>query len=62
MSVLLDGREIQLEARIRIKKLLQQLDIYPEEVLVLVNGKLSTEDRFVEPEDTVEIVRIISSG
>jgi len=51
-----------LERRTVIRDLLASMGLYPEEVLVLVNGILSTEDQAVEPDDDVEIIRIISSG
>ncbi len=64
MTLILQGKreEIPLEKPMRIKALLKQLDIYPEEVLVVVNDKLSTEDRYIKPGDVVEVIRVISSG
>jgi sulfur carrier protein ThiS len=43
-------------------RLLEELHVLPESVLVLCNGQLLTEDQRVNPGDDVKIVAVVSGG
>ena len=55
-------REIEVKEPKRVRDLLRELGLFEEEVLVLVNGELVTEDTKLKPGDRVQLVRVISSG
>lgn len=52
----------ELEFRGTIAKLLKELNINPEEVIVSVNGSLATLDSEVENKDEVRVLSVISGG
>ena len=54
-------RRITLKRGLTYEGLLLQLNINPETVVALVEGRPVPNDELVEPEN-VEIVRIVSSG
>ena len=45
-----------------VRQMLKRVDLLPESVLVVRNGKLVTEDQRLEPGDEVKIVSVISGG
>ena len=45
-----------------VSELLVRLDIIPDEVLVMRNGALVTEDERLADDDTVRILSVISGG
>ncbi len=47
---------------IRVEKLLLEMGINPEDVLVLRDGKLITEDIMLKNGDEIEIYEVISRG
>ena len=55
-------REFELEGSRRVDALLRELDLNPEQVLVVRNDDLLTRDVVVRNDDTVEIVTAISGG
>jgi thiamine biosynthesis protein ThiS len=55
-------KRYEFEKAMTVRKLLKQLDIVPEGVIVAVNGSLVTSDTRVMPDDEVEIIRAISGG
>ncbi len=48
--------------RVKLEKLLLELCINPEDVLVLKDGRLVTEDTVLEDGDEVEIYEVVSRG
>ncbi len=47
---------------IRVEKLLLEMGVNPEDVLVLRDGKLITEDIMLKNGDKIEIYEVISRG
>jgi len=63
MKLIFDGREIEIpERRIRVKELLRKLNLQSQSTLVICNGEVVTEDEYLNPEDEVEIINVISGG
>lgn len=62
MKVTYGRRTHEFDRPMTVKRLLKELDIVPEGVVVSVNGSLTTSDRRVEVDDEVEIIRAISGG
>ncbi len=57
-----DGvRELELK-RVRVEGLLRLLCVNPEDVLVLREGRLLTEDVWLSDGDEVEIYEVVSRG
>lgn len=48
--------------KLTVLQMLKCVDLLPESVLVLRNGKLVTEDQLLQPWDNVKIVSVISGG
>jgi sulfur carrier protein ThiS len=55
-------RELELEGSRRVDALIRELDLNPEQVLVIRDDDLLTRDVMIHNEDTVEIVSAISGG
>ena len=55
-------RELELEGSRRVDALIKELDLNPEQVLVIRDDDLLTRDVMIRNEDTVEIVSAISGG
>ena len=55
-------RELEIEGSRRVDALLKELDLNPEQVLVVRDDDLLTRDVMVRSGDTVEIVTAISGG
>ena len=55
-------RELELEGSRRVAALIKELDLNPEQVLVIRDDDLLTRDVLIKNEDTVEIVSAISGG
>lgn len=64
MKVLLRNpdRELELPGPLRVRALLEQLDINRESVLVISDGTLVTGDALLPAETTVEVRPVISGG
>lgn len=62
MKVHIGEKTIVLEKELYVRDLLKQLELNPEEVIVLINGQAVTEDERISKNDEVEIVRVISGG
>ncbi len=56
------NREIELKKPCSVWKLLRDLEINPETVIVIVNGALATPDVMINDSDYVEIRPAISGG
>lgn len=55
-------REMDVEAPVRVKALLRDLDVDPDTVLVIRGEELLTREDVVESEDEIEIRPVISGG
>ena len=55
-------RELELAGHRRVEALIKELDLNPEQVLVIRDDDLLTRDVLIRDEDTVEIVSAISGG
>lgn len=55
-------RELELEGSRRVDALIKELDLNPEQVLVIRDDDLLTRDEMIRNEDTVEILSAISGG
>ncbi len=55
-------RELDLPAPKTVKRLLEELDVVPESVLVIRNDTLATSDERLADDDVVEIRPVISGG
>ncbi len=55
-------KTVDLKHKIKIKDLYKKLDLNPEEYLILKDGKLLTHDKYVSPEDSLRIVKVVSGG
>jgi sulfur carrier protein len=62
MHVTYRDKEWRFDEDMTVLRLLKRLDILPENVLVVRNGQLITEDQRVQPGDEVKIVAVISGG
>lgn len=55
-------RELEVEGSRRVDALIKELDLNPEQVLVIRDDDLLTRDVIIRNDDTVEIVSAISGG
>ena len=55
-------RELEIDGPIRVQKLLDQLDVNRESVLVIRDGELIPGDAVLDDAATVEIRPVISGG
>lgn len=62
MIVRYGDKEFTFDRRMPARKLLEQLSILPETVVVTKNEEIVTEDEMLEVGDEVELIRVISGG
>ena len=62
MQIRYGRKTYSFEKAMTVRKLLKELRIVPEGVIVAVNGELVTNDTRIQGDDEVEIVRAISGG
>ncbi len=64
MEVTFQGniQNLDITHKIKVKDLYNKLGLNPEEYLVLKDGKLITHDKYLDPEDKVRIVKVVSGG
>jgi len=63
VKVKLRDRTVEVDrTSVKVEKLLLQMCINPEDVLVLKNGRLITEDTILKDGDEIEIYEVISRG
>ena len=55
-------RELEVEGSRRVDALIKELELNPEQVLVIRDDDLLTRDVMIRNDDTVEIVSAISGG
>ncbi len=61
-KVVMEGRVWEVRRRMNVLRFLEKEGINPEDVLVLINGKVVTEDAVMEPQDEVKILWVLSRG
>jgi sulfur carrier protein ThiS len=57
-----DGQVYEFDKPMIISKLLDQFSLSKEAYLVVVNGRLTTEDCKLGRDDRVKLIRVISGG
>jgi len=62
MKVKIQDKTYQFNSKIRVKELLKKLNLQSQSTLVICNGEVVTEDEYLNPEDEVEIINVISGG
>jgi len=62
MRVVYRDQSWEFNKSMPVFRLLEELHVLPESVLVLRNGQLLTEDQRLNPEDDVKIVAVVSGG
>ena len=62
MTVEWEGKIHEIDKRLTVARLLDMFSLSKEAHLVTSNGTLATEDRMLERDDRVRIVRVISGG
>ncbi len=62
MKIEWNGKTHEVDRRLTVQMLLDRLSLSKEAHLVTANGTLVTEDRMLERDDHVRIIRVISGG
>jgi len=62
MRIEWDGKIHEVDRRLTVQMLLERFSLSKEAHLVTANGILLTEDRMLEKDDLVKIIRVISGG
>jgi sulfur carrier protein ThiS len=62
MRVTYRGKHWLFEKPLTVLQVLKHVDLIPENVLVIRDGKLLTEDKKLMPGDEIKIVSVISGG
>ena len=62
MHVEWEGKVLEVEKRLTVKALLDQLFLSREAHLVMANGTMVTEDQMLGRDDQIRIIRVISGG
>jgi sulfur carrier protein ThiS len=62
MRVEWDGKVHDVDRKLTVQMLLERFSLSKEAHLVTANGVLVTEDRTLERDDCVRIIRVISGG
>jgi sulfur carrier protein len=62
LRVVFRDRSWEFDRKMTVKRLLEEVGLLPENVLVLRNGTMVTEDQHLYPGDEVKIVAVISGG
>ncbi len=62
MQVVYRDKEWTFDSTLRVRQVLNRLGLLPENVLVVRNGKLVTEDQYLYAGDEVKVVAVISGG
>jgi len=56
------GQVFEFDKRMRVKELLEKLNLSPESTLVVRGEEVLTEDEWLEEEDEVKVISAISGG
>jgi sulfur carrier protein ThiS len=55
-------KKFQVKSNITARDALRKIGIEPEGVLLVVNGKLTTDDVILREGDTVKLIAVVSGG
>ncbi len=61
-TITFEDKKWEVKRRMNVLRFLEKEGINPEEVLVLINGRVVTEDAVMEPQDEVKILWVLSRG
>jgi len=56
------GQVFEFDKRMKVRELLEKLNLSPESTIVVRGDEVLTEDEWVEEEDEVKVVSAISGG
>ncbi|MCL4487532.1 MAG: MoaD/ThiS family protein [Chloroflexi bacterium] len=62
MEITFRDKKWEIKGGITARDAVKRIGIDPESVLVVVNGKLSTDDVVLKEEDHVKLVAVVSGG
>lgn len=62
MEITFRDQKWELKGGITARDAIKKIGLDPEGVLVVVNGKLSTDDVILKAEDAVKLVAVVSGG
>ena len=62
MEITFRDRKWELKGGMTARDAIKKIGLDPEGVLVVVNGKLSTDDVILKQEDKVKLVAVVSGG
>lgn len=55
-------KKMEFSHKVKVKELYKKLGISQEEYLLLKDGKLITHDKYLDPDDKIRIVKVVSGG
>lgn len=56
------GRVFEFDERMKVKELLEKLNLSPESTIVVRGDEVLTEDEWLEEDDEVKVISAISGG
>lgn len=62
MEIEFRGKKWQVKGGIAARDAIRKIGLDPEGVLVVVNGKLATDDIMLKDDDQVKLVAVVSGG
>jgi len=62
MKVMFEGREYEFEGEMRVRDVIKKLNLNPEEIVVLKDGRPVTEDERIGKDEQIEIILVVSRG
>ncbi|MCD6574298.1 MoaD/ThiS family protein [Candidatus Aerophobetes bacterium] len=62
MKVKVKDKVYQFNSKMRGIELLKKLNLQPQSNIIIRNGQVITEEDYLEPKDSVEIINAISGG
>ncbi len=62
VEVVFRNKKFEVKSNIAVRDALKKIGVEPEGVLVVVNGKLTTDDAILREGDQVKLVAVVSGG
>ncbi len=62
VEIIFRNKKFEVKDNITARDALKKVNIEPESVLVIVNGKLTTDDAVLREGDQVKLVAVVSGG
>ncbi len=62
VEIVFRNKKLEVKENITARDALKKLNIEPESVLVVVNGRLTTDDVVLREGDKVKLVAVVSGG